>query len=67
MEQDEGTELAEAAPQGAGTTPLRRMLAVRRAAYDQVRSRADKEVPEDLSNCSAREPLVMAWASTMLT
>lgn len=36
-----GTLLAAVSPQGAGTTALRRSLAVSRAAYDQVRSRAD--------------------------
>jgi hypothetical protein len=58
-----GTLLADVSPQAAGTTELRRMLAVSKAAYDQVRSRADSGVPSDLENCSFMEPLVMAYSS----
>jgi len=58
-----GTLLADASPQAAGTIELRRMFPVSRAAYDQVKSRADSGEPSDLENCSDMEPLVMAYFS----
>jgi hypothetical protein len=58
-----GTLLAEVSPQAAGTMELRRLLAEIRAAYDQVKSRAESWEPSDLENCSDMEPLVMAYSS----
>jgi len=38
LEQTAGTELADGSPQLYGTMPARRAAAVRKAAYDHVRS-----------------------------
>lgn len=56
----DGTLVADIAPLGSGAIPFRRMLALNKAAYDQVRSRAESWVPLSLENCSAIEPLFMA-------
>lgn len=55
-EQTDGTLLADVSPQEAGTVAFRRAAAVRRAAYDQVRSSAERGVPSERENCSARAP-----------
>lgn len=47
---------AEFAPQVDGTTALRALRAVKKAAYDHVRSDADKGLPLDLEYCSAKAP-----------
>lgn len=62
-----GTDVAVDSPlaQLGGTTPARRAAAVRNAAYDQVRSRAESGAPEDRSNCSAIDPFDwMYWETT---
>lgn len=59
-EQTDGTLVADVSPLGSGAIPFRRMLALNKAAYDQVRSRAESWVPLSLENCSAIEPLFMA-------
>ena len=64
-EQVEGTELAEGSPQEAGTWLLRRAVAVRKDAYDQVRSMAERAVPSVRENCSEREPLAGVCACTI--
>jgi hypothetical protein len=58
-----GTLLAEVSPQAAGRMEFRRLFAEIRAAYDQVRSRAERDEPSDLENCSDMDPLVMAYSS----
>jgi hypothetical protein len=40
---------------------------VSKAAYDQVRSRADSGVPSDLENCSDMEPFEYAYCSCRLS
>ena len=55
LEQEEGS-LADEAPQDAGTTLARAFLAVRKAAYDQVKSTAEAGLPFERRYCSAREP-----------
>ena len=55
-EQKEGTLEAVGSPQEYGTTPARRAAAVKKAAYDQVRSYADRGWPLDLENCSESDP-----------
>jgi hypothetical protein len=58
-----GTLLAEVSPHAAGTMEFRRLFADIRAAYDQVKSRAERGEPSDLENCSFMDPLVMAYSS----
>jgi hypothetical protein len=55
-EQVPGTDVAEDWIQPAGITPARRAAAVKKAAYDQVRSWAERGWPLLLENCSEREP-----------
>ena len=59
-EQTDGILVADFSPQEAGTIEFRRMLAVSKDAYDQVKSRAESWKPSCLENCSAMDPLVMA-------
>jgi hypothetical protein len=40
-----------------GITAARRAAAVRKAAYDQVRSRAERGLPSSLENSSPIDPL----------
>lgn len=47
---------AAAAPHEAGMAALRALRAVKKAAYDQVRSTAESGVPFDREYCSARAP-----------
>jgi len=54
-------------PQEYGTTPARRAAAVKKAAYDQVRSYAERGVPLDRENCSDNDPLLCAYVATTLT
>jgi hypothetical protein len=58
-----GTLLAEVSPHAAGTMELRRLFAEIRAAYDQVKSRAEMGEPSDLENCSDMDPFVIAYSS----
>lgn len=56
-EQIDGTLEAVGSPQEYGTIPARRAAVVKNAAYDQVRSYAERGTPLDLENCSDSEPL----------
>lgn len=60
-----GSLLFSDAPQLGGTVPLRRSTAVKKAAYDQVRSMAEVCFPSSLENCSESEPLVGVYFCTM--
>jgi hypothetical protein len=62
-----GREFADEAPHEPGMIPLRLAFAVRKAAYDQVKSLALRGVPSDLEYCSASAPLcgVYFWARLM--
>lgn len=51
-----GTSFAEEAPHEAGSSLLRAATAVRKEAYDQVRSAAERGLPSSLEYCSARAP-----------
>src|SRR6478735_2163980 len=62
-----GTVLALGSPQPGGTTPSRRSMAVRKAAKDQVRSRADRGAPVFRSNCSSSEPSAGVYFFTTAT
>lgn len=62
-----GTLWALGSPHEAGTTELRRASAVRREAYDQVRSPAERGVPSSRENCSARDPLDGVYFCTTAT
>jgi len=59
-EHTDGTLEAVGSPQEAGTTPALRAAAVKNAAYDQVRSYADRGDPLDLEYCSESDPFVCA-------
>jgi hypothetical protein len=52
-----GREFAEEAPQEAGIMLLRLAFAVKKAAYDHVKSAALRGFPSDFEYCSARAPL----------
>lgn len=55
--------LAEPAFHDAGTAALRALSAVRKAAYDHVRSAADSGLPSERPNCSARLPFCGVYFS----
>ena len=61
-----GMLFADEAPQEAGTLPARRAMAVRKEAYDQVRSTAEIGEPSERENCSARPPFEGVYFWTML-
>ena len=54
VESEEG--LTDEAPHDGGRTLLRALWAVRKAAYDHVRSLAETGVPSCREYCSVREP-----------
>lgn len=62
----EGTVLPLIEPQEAGTIPARRSLALRNAAYDHVRSAAERGDPLERSYCSARAPLEGVYACALV-
>src|SRR6478609_3770357 len=61
-----GTAATPPAQEG-GITPARRSAAERNAAYDQVKSVAERGWPSFLSNCSARWPSVPTYFATIAT
>lgn len=58
-----GENLTREAPQEAGITAARALYAVRNAAYDQVRSTAERGAPLLRENCSASAPLEGVYSS----